>query len=409
MKKSLLVLITAAIILGSGAVGFGGAALAYGAKEAGLLKNLVGYMIDVTGYEFAAAIPEEAEAIPLSEFAFAETDPYEDYELTEEPSGVVQLSALPPQQDVRTPLTIPQIAKNVANSVVEIETERVVNSSWFQQYRTSGAGSGVIISADGYIITCNHVIDGASKILVRLRDGREFEAALVGRDVRTDLAVIKIKTAGLHPAVFGNSDKLEVGELAVAVGNPLGELGGSVTEGIISALNRDINIEGEIMNLLQTSAAVNPGNSGGALFNAYGELIGVVNAKSGGTQGGTTIEGIGFAIPSGTAKAIAENLIEHGYVLGRVDFGILMLDIHDNRTAMRNGVNAFGVYVRRSDDESGLRAGDRIVSVNGINVSYSAEVKKIYEQYGVGDVLNIVIARDGQNYKTELILKQMKD
>jgi serine protease Do len=263
----------------------------------------------------------------------------------------------------------------------------------------------VIISPDGYIVTCNHVIADVNKILVRLKNGTEYEAKLIGRDTKTDLAVIKINASGLQAAAFGDSDSLVVGELAVAVGNPLGELGGTVTEGIISALNRDINIDDEVMNLLQTTAAVNPGNSGGALFNSYGELIGVVNSKS----GGSNIEGIGFAIPGNTAKSIAEQLVKNGFVVGRVDFGVSLVDINDTWTALRYGLNSLGVYVARDDADSGLKSGDRIVSVNGVKVSSSADVKTVYDKYKVNDVLELLISRAGKEYKANVTLKQAKN
>ena len=209
-------------------------------------------------------------------------------------------------------LSIPEIAALNSDSVVEIYTEFIVNGWRMTQYVSEGAGSGVVISKNGYIVTNNHVIDSANKITVQLNDGTEYEAELIGKDSRTDIAVIKIDASDLKPAVWGDSDGLVVGELAVAIGNPLGKLGGTVTDGIISALSRDIEIDGHMMNLLQTSAAVNPGNSGGGLFNGKGELIGVVNAKSTGSD----IEGIGFAIPANLAKSIADELIKNGKVEG---------------------------------------------------------------------------------------------
>jgi serine protease Do len=217
-----------------------------------------------------------------------------------------------------TPLTIPEIAALNSNSVVEIYTESIVSNRRMGQFITEGAGSGVVIAdseSGGYIATNNHVIEGASKITVRLSDGTEHEAELIGSDSRTDLAVIKINESRLQPAVWGNSDTLVIGELAIAIGNPLGKLGGSVTEGIISAPSRDIEIDRQMMTLLQTTAAVNPGNSGGGLFNSRGELIGIVNAK----YSGTDIEGIGFAIPANLAMSIVDDLIQHGTVTGRED------------------------------------------------------------------------------------------
>ncbi|WP_286172701.1 trypsin-like peptidase domain-containing protein [Acetanaerobacterium sp. MSJ-12] len=205
--------------------------------------------------------------------------------------------------------TVSAVAAKAAPSVVAITTETMQGYyGRVQQSVATGAGSGVILTADGYIATNNHVISGASKITVTLSDGTQYPATLVGTDAQNDLAVIKIEASGLQAAVLGSSSSLQVGDLAVAIGNPLGELGGTVTDGIISALDRNITVDGETMTLLQISAAVNPGNSGGGLFDKNGELVGIVNAKS----SGTGIEGLGFAIPIDTAKPILEKLMAGG-------------------------------------------------------------------------------------------------
>ena len=190
-------------------------------------------------------------------------------------------------------LSVAQVVKNVADTVVEITTTNVVTDMFYNQYVTSGAGSGVIIDSDGFIITNYHVIAGAQSITVRLTDENEFSAKIVGSDANTDIAVLKIQASGLPAAVLGSSKSLVVGQEVVAIGNPLGSLGGTVTDGIISALDRTVMIDKHQMTLMQTNAAINPGNSGGGLFNRAGELIGIVNAK----QADTGIEGLGFAIP----------------------------------------------------------------------------------------------------------------
>jgi len=299
-------------------------------------------------------------------------------------------------------LSVPEIAAIASSSVVEIYTERVVNSGRMGQLVTEGAGSGVIISPDGYIITNNHVIEGSMRITVRLNIGTDFEAELIGRDSQADIAVLKIKADDLQPIVYGDSDMLMVGEFAVAIGNPLGKLGGSVTEGVISALSRNIEIDGHKMTLLQTSAAINPGNSGGGLFNKYGELIGVVNAKSSGSD----IEGIGFAIPVNLAKSIADALIEYGYVPGRIDFGATLIDILDHMTAMMYRVNATGVYISQVDPASALQSGDRIVSIDGKDVESIADINDILTSRNVGDALEIVVARNGYFVTVTHTLKQ---
>ena len=207
--------------------------------------------------------------------------------------------------------TTSEIVKKTADSVVEIATEGVVTGNFAQQYVTKGAGSGVIISADGYIITNHHVIEDAKTIKVTLRDGQtSYDATLIGSDEDNDIALLKVNAEGLTPATFGDSSSLAVGDYVVAIGNPLGTLGGTVTDGIISALAREVTIEGKNMTLLQTNAQISPGNSGGGLFNANGELVGVVNAKDSATE----VEGIAFAIPINNVIDLIKDLQNYGYV-----------------------------------------------------------------------------------------------
>ncbi|MBR5011662.1 MAG: trypsin-like peptidase domain-containing protein, partial [Clostridia bacterium] len=216
---------------------------------------------------------------------------------------------------VTNALTVGEVADAARDSVVEITTEAVSTGSFMMQYVAEGAGSGVIMTQDGYIATNHHVIDGATAISVRTTDGKSYKAKLIGSDAKTDLAVIKIEATGLKSAIVGDFDNCKLGDTVVAIGNPLGQLGGTVTDGIISALDREITIDENIMTLIQTNTAINPGNSGGGLFNTSGQLIGIVNAKSSGED----VEGLGFAIPIDLASAVITDLIEHGYVTGRVD------------------------------------------------------------------------------------------
>lgn len=205
----------------------------------------------------------------------------------------------------KSELSTEEIAKKASPTVVSITTESKTTSSFFNDYVTQGAGSGVIISSDGYIVTCEHVVSGASSIKVTTSDNKSYDATVVGSDSSADIALIKINAKNLTSAVIGDSSKLTTGEKAVAIGNPLGTLSGTVTEGIISATARNITINGQKMNLVQTSAQVSPGNSGGGLFNKYGELIGIVESKS---SSSTNAEGLGFAVPSNKALSVAENL-----------------------------------------------------------------------------------------------------
>lgn len=292
---------------------------------------------------------------------------------------------------------IPDIVDKTAGSVVEVKTEAVQSSGFLQQYTASGAGSGVIVSKDGYIVTNHHVIAGADKITVTLKNGTSYDATLVGSDESTDLAVLKIDATDLVPVTFGDSDALRVGEMAIAIGNPLGELGGTVTNGLISALDREITIENQTMTLLQTNAAVNPGNSGGGLFNDKGELIGVVNAKT----SASGIEGLGFAIPSNVAKPVIDDLIQNGYVTGRIRLGVSFVDITSEQIAMQYRVDEFGAYVYQvnpgSDAErAGLQPGDLVHMIGDKKIYQSSEIKTAMNDYSVGDQMKMTVKRDGK-------------
>lgn len=304
--------------------------------------------------------------------------------------------------------TTSEIVKKTADSVVEIATEGVKTGSFAQQYVVQGAGSGVIISEDGYIITNYHVIEDANSVTVTLRDGQSsYTAAVIGSDSENDIALLKVDATGLTPATFGDSSTLAVGDYVVAIGNPLGELGGTVTDGIISALARDVTIEGENMTLLQTNAQISPGNSGGGLFNANGELIGIVNAKDSATE----VEGIAFAIPINNVLDIIDDLKSYGYVTGKIDLGMQLTDITSKDTAFYYGVNQTGCYVlsvtRGSNaEEAGFNTGDLITKVNGTSISTSSDVEKALENSKVGDKVNFTVYRNGMTKDLTLTLAE---
>ena len=296
-------------------------------------------------------------------------------------------------------MSVKQVADATANSVVEIQTESVSTNPFFPQAVTSGAGSGVILSKDGYIVTNNHVIEGASKVTVKTKDGKSYNADFVGTDKTTDLAVIKIKAENLTPAVLGKSADLEVGDVAIAIGNPLGELGGTVTCGIISALDREINVDNQSMHLLQTSAAINPGNSGGGLFNDHGELVGIVNAKS----GGENIEGLGFAIPIDHAKTVIENLIENGYVKGRPSLGVV-LQAASTINSDKENVYIAEVEKGKAADKAGLKTGDQILKADGKNVTSISDVKEAIDSHKAGDNMSFTILRENETKEIKVKL-----
>lgn len=284
------------------------------------------------------------------------------------------------------------IINKVQDSVVSITTESVSTDTWAQNYVTEGAGSGVIIQSNGYIVTCNHVISGASKVTVTLSNKKEHKATVVGTDSSNDVAVLKIKATGLTAATYGNSSKLTVGDQVVAIGNPLGELSNTATTGIISALNRNLTIDGQSMNLLQTDASINPGNSGGALFNSAGNLIGIVVAKSTGSD----VEGLGFAIPINKVAKVAKNLIKNGSTSsssstttsGSAVIGVTVYD------------SSNGVYVQSVTSSkakaAGIEAGDLLYSVAGTTIDSTDTLKSVLSNHKAGDKVKVIVIRDNQ-------------
>ena len=309
-----------------------------------------------------------------------------------------------------TATTTSDIVKKTADSVVEIATEGVVTGSFNRQYVVSGAGSGVIISEDGYIITNHHVIDDANTITVTLRDGTTtYDATLIGSDESNDIALIKIDAQGLSPATLGDSSALAVGDYVVAIGNPLGTLGGTVTDGIISALAREVTIDNNNMTLLQTNAQISPGNSGGGLFDANGNLIGIVNAKDSATE----VEGIAFAIPINNVIGIIKDLQEYGYVTGKIDLGMDFVDISSSDTAFYYGVNQLGCYVLSVNsgsnaEKAGFRRGDLITAVNGTSVTSSADISSALVNNKVGDTVTLTVYRRGSSIDIDIQLEEYK-
>lgn len=301
---------------------------------------------------------------------------------------------------------VSDIVEKCKDSVVEITTESVSSgNSIFGQYVSQGAGSGVIISEDGYIVTNNHVVNNATSLKVTTTDGTEFDAKIIGTDSQTDLAIIKIDAQKLQAATLGDSDTLQVGDPAIAIGNPLGELGGTVTTGIISATDRQITIDNETMTLLQTDAAINPGNSGGGLFNSDGNLIGIVNAK----ESSTGIEGLGFAIPITPAKDVITELMQNGSVTSRPALNVSLYDYTSNNQA-QNSKYKDGCYIVQivrngAADKAGLKQNDRIISFDGQDIHSTSDVKAILKKHKIGDTLKIVVERNSKKVEVEITLQ----
>ena len=303
-----------------------------------------------------------------------------------------------------SPKSVEEIVAMNENAVVEIQTETMVSSGWFMNYTTPGAGSGVIIDSNGYILTCNHVIEDAQSISVITKDGNTYPAKVVGGDSMTDIAVLKIDGSGFVAAQYGNSEEMSVGDIAVAIGNPLGKLGGSASVGIISSLDRNLVIDGKSMTLLQTDAAINPGNSGGGLFDGEGNLIGIVVAKSIGSD----VDGLGFAIPINKAAEIASTLITDGKITGRPLIGISVIDASTVALARQYGLDTPGLYVYEATGKEAIKAGfqqkDVIVAVNGEEVTSQADLTNLINKYSPGDTVTITVLREGKTLELETVL-----
>lgn len=310
-------------------------------------------------------------------------------------------------------LTIPEIAAQVGPSVVgvinktKVQPQRYYDPFSGRYYYSAdentdemveqGSGSGIIISTDGYIVTNQHVIDGAQEVSIILNTGDEITAQIIGQDVKTDLAVLKIDTdKTLTAAVLGDSTSVQVGELAVAIGNPMGqEFSGSVTAGIISAVNRTMTIENRTYNLLQTDAAINSGNSGGALINQYGEVIGINSVKL--SESG--VEGMGFAIAISEAKPIIDDLMSNGYVTGRPLVGISVQET-------KYGLFVASVQENSGAADAGLQEGDLIISVDGQKVSSTTEINDLRDQKKPGDTMAFRVLRDGEQIDANVVLTE---
>ena len=303
-----------------------------------------------------------------------------------------------------------QIVEMSAPSVVGIDTVTTVttNNFWYgygQSYEAPGSGSGVILTEDGYIATCAHVVNGAKSVKVTLNDDTSYDATIVGTDTKNDIAIIKIEATGLTPAIVGDSTTLTVGSEVIAIGNPLGELRGTATAGIISATNRTIEVEGQTMTLVQTDAAISPGNSGGGLFDATGKLIGIVNAKVSDSRA----EGLGFAIPVNSVLDEISDLLNYGYVKGRPYLGVSTQDVTlRSRSGMwyySDGTRCVLVEKVVKDsaaEQAGIQSGDLILKLEDKTISSGEDLSAAIGAYKPGDKATLTIQRDGQEMTVEV-------
>lgn len=322
-------------------------------------------------------------------------------------------------KDGEKPLSTMEIAQTAQPTVVAISTTGLKQTQ-FGPLQFEGAGSGVIVSEDGYIVTNNHVIANAKHVDVILASGQHYEAKLVGADRNNDLAVVKINAKGLPAAKIGNSDDLMVGELAVAVGNPLGDFQGTVTAGIISSLGRTLILEDEqgglveLRNLVQTDAAINSGNSGGGLFNSYGELIGINVAKVGSSGSGTaSVEGLGFAIPTNTAAPVINALVNQGHVPGQSTLNIRGNTVNEQMARSYRGLLVVGVLVREiapgsAVAQAGLEVGDIITKFAGEKIYSVAQLNIVKNRHRAGDKIKMTVFRKGKYLTLEFALDEMK-
>lgn len=332
------------------------------------------------------------------------------------------------ENSVSSVLTTEEAVNKVLPSVVGIESKFTMvsnNNNYFfgfnngQSTETSvGTGTGVIITDNGYIVTNAHVIYDsqygaglASDISVLLNDDKSYDAEVIGYDTDCDLAVLKINAENLNPAELGNSENLKLGESVIAIGNPLGfELMNTVTSGIVSGLNRNITINDKSMNLIQTDAAINSGNSGGPLINKYGQVIGINSSKMSNTYGsGASIEGIGFAIPSNEVSAIVDDIMKYGYVTGKPQLGISCQDVSETVSQMYNmpiGVYVVEVSEGSAAENAGLKSGDIITAVDGVEITTSEELNAQKNLHSAGDKIKITYMRNGEEYTATVELDE---
>ena len=300
-------------------------------------------------------------------------------------------------QKIMTPA---EVYAATVNSVVSINSTSRSTNFFGQSVPTASSGSGFVISADGYIVTNEHVVSGATEVKVTLYDGETYTASFVGADADYDVAVIKVDAANLTPVVLGDSTKVNVGDSVLAIGNPLGELTFSMSQGIVSCCNRAINVDGTPFNMIQTDAGINPGNSGGPLMNLYGEVIGIVSAKYS-SYSNTAVEGLGFALPIADVQSIIRDIMENGAVTNKAYMAITAGSMTEEmamqyRIDLTEGVFVFSVEKGGAGDKAGLRLGDIITKIDDREIHDFDDLTKVKKNYHAGDTVTLTVYRQGE-------------
>ena len=328
-------------------------------------------------------------------------------------NAVIQQSSREPvtvsvkQVDGQTKMEPAEVYASTVNSVVSINTTSTSGTNIFgQAVETASAGSGFIISQDGYIVTNYHVVKGATSVKVTLYNGDTYDATVIGGDSDYDVAVIKIDATGLSPVTLGNSEDVNVGDTVLAIGNPLGELTFSMSQGIVSCCDRAINVDGTPFNMIQVDASINPGNSGGPLVNLYGEVVGIVSAKYS-TYSSTTVEGLGFAIPISDVRSIITDIMENGAVTDKAYMAITAGTMNEQMAAQFNidvteGVFVYSVVEGGAGDKAGLRLGDVITKMGDKTLTSRQDLSAAMKGYRAGDTVTLTVYRGGQYIEVEL-------
>ena len=315
--------------------------------------------------------------------------------------------------DGQTAMTPAEVYAATVNSTVSINTSATTRNVFGQVTESASSGSGFIITADGYIVTNQHVVSGASEVTVTLYNGEEYPATIIGGDADYDVAVIKIESSDLPAVTLGNSEDVNVGDWVMAIGNPLGELTFSMSQGSVSSSGRAINVDGTPFNMLQVDCAINPGNSGGALMNLYGEVVGIVSAKYS-SYSNTSVEGLGFAIPISDVQAIITDIIENGAVTDKAYLAITAGTMTEEMAAQYNidltkGVFVYSVEKGGAGDRAGLRLGDIITELDGKTINTMNDLSMAKKGHKAGETVSLTYYREGQYYETELTFDEQPE